>query len=80
MKIDDIKKTILYSSSHDDKLTLNFASCYLDNGFPPLYAGTAALDVNHWLKENIQQYNGSLGIVICDFITNDLAKSIYERN
>ena len=80
VKIDDIKKTILYSSSHDDKLTLNFASCYLDNGFPPLYAGTAALDVNHWLKENIQQYNGSLGIVICDFITNDLAKSIYERN
>ena len=80
VKINDIKKTFQYSTTHTDKLTLNFASCYLDSGFPPLYAGTAAQDVNQWLGAHLNDYEGALGIVICDFITSDLAKLIYERN
>ena len=79
-KIEDIKKTFTYSSSNVDKLSLNFASCYLSNGFPPSYAGTTAKQINVWLMEHLDEYDGSLGIVICDFVTSDLAEKIYERN
>lgn len=80
VKIEDMKKALQYSATHRDKLTLNFASFYLDSGFPPLYAGTAAQDVNRWLGAHLNDYEGALGIVICDFITGDLAQLIYERN
>ena len=79
-KIKDIQKTFEYSASNKERLVLNFASCYLDKAFPPSYAGTAAKDVNGWLKEHLDEQQGALGVVICDFITSELAEAIYERN
>lgn len=78
-KKSDILETIEYSKAHDDKLILNFASCYLDNAFPPSYAGTTALSINPWLKKQISNEK-DVGIIICDFISDDLTKVIIERN
>lgn len=79
-KKDDIIATIDYSSTHGDKLVLNFISCYLENGFPPSYAGTTAKEINQWFIDYIKECEGDLGIVIGDFVTSSWAKVIYERN
>ena len=79
-KINDIKNTLEFSKTNKDKLVLNFTSCYLDNSFPPSYAGTPANTINPWLIVNIKEESGSTGIIITDFITKNLAESIYMRN
>lgn len=79
-KIEDIKQTFTYSSSETEQLTLNFTSCYLDSGFPPMYAGTTAKQINAWLLEYLDEYEGTLGIVISDYVTSELVEKIYERN
>lgn len=81
-KKEDIRSTVEISNSIDnDKLVLNFLSCYLDNAFPPSYAGTAAKSINPWFNDFISKnQNYKLGIVICDFISEDLAENIYRRN
>ena len=79
-KINDIKVCFEKSSSLEYSLCINFASCYLDGAFPPTYAGTPARTINEWLLANLSSQNGSLGVVLCDFITTDLAKAIYRRN
>ena len=80
IKKEDILSTIKYSNENNDKLVLNFTSCYLDYGFPPTYAGTSALIINPWLKTKIQNTNDRLGIIVADFIDKELAESIYKRN
>ncbi|MBQ8205912.1 MAG: phosphatidylinositol-specific phospholipase C [Bacilli bacterium] len=80
VKKEDILSTIKYSNENNDKLVLNFTSCYLDYGFPPTYAGTSALIINPWLKTQIQNKNDRLGIIVADFIDKELAESIYMRN
>ena len=81
-KIDDIKDTIMVSNSDsNDKLVLNFTSCYIDNAFPPTYATTAANYINSWFVDYLNENtNLKLGIVISDFITYELAYAIYRRN
>ena len=81
-KIEDIKSTIDISNSvNNDKLVINFTSCYLDPAFPPSYAGTAALSINPWFMEYINKNSDyKLGIVVSDCMTKELAESIYRRN
>ena len=81
-KIEDIKLTIDRSNYElNNSLVINFSSCYLDNAFPPSYAGTAAKMINPWLKEYIKEHGDyKLGIVVADFVTEDLVKEIYRRN
>ena len=79
VKKQDILNTIKYSKTNTDKLVLNFTSCYLDNAFPPTYAGTAARLINPWFYDVIDN-DDKLGIIVADFITLELAKSIYMRN
>ena len=76
-KKEAIVNTINYVGN---KLVLNFTSCYLDSGFPPLYAGTPAKDIHPWLIDYLNDYDGKVGILITDFMTEKLAKAIYERN
>jgi 1-phosphatidylinositol phosphodiesterase len=78
-KKNDIKNTMDYAKKSSNELILNFTSCYLDNAFPPTYAGTIALDINPWLLD-VFNNNDKLGIVVCDFITVELSTLIYERN
>ena len=79
-KKNNILDTIEYANNNPDKLVLNFTSCYLDPGFPPSYAGTTALAINPWLESNIKNSNSRLGILIIDFVTESLSKTIYMRN
>ena len=76
----DILNTIEYAKNNPNKLVINFASCYLDPGFPPTYAGTTALNINPWLKDEISKNNDKLGIMLIDFIDEELSKAIYMRN
>ncbi len=69
-----------FASNNTDFLILNFTSCYLDSGFPPTYAGGIAKDVNPWLIESLKQGSGNVGVIVADFITDDLARAIYGRN
>ena len=80
IKKKDIESTINFSKDNKDKLVLNFTSCYLNNAFPPTYAGTAALTINPWLINKINNNKDTLGIIVADFINKELAESIYMRN
>ena len=77
-KKQDIINTFDYALNND-KLILNFTSCYLNVPFPPTYAGTSANAINKWLKEYIDE-NDINGIVIIDFATEELIKKIYMEN
>ena len=79
-KINSINEAFNYALNNSDKLVINFTSCYYDSGFPPTYAGTAGRDINPWLLESLQGGSGRVGIIVADFITDDLAKAIYGRN
>ena len=61
-------------------LTLNFLSCYFDSLFPPAYAGKPAKTINPFIRKLIGETDGSLGIIICDFMTSDLSQAIIGRN
>lgn len=80
-KISDIINAFNYSEKNHNVLTLNFTSCYLEDAFPPTYAGTSANTINPWLCSYLKEHqNIHLGIVISDFVTAELAKLIYGRN
>jgi 1-phosphatidylinositol phosphodiesterase len=79
-KISSINDAFDYALNNEDKLVLNFTSCYYDSGFPPTYAGTAGRDINPWLLERLQGGSGKVGIIVADFITAELSKAIYGRN
>ena len=66
-------------SNQNNYLYLNYTSCYLENAFPPTYAGTSALTINPWLIENLDKIKGH-GILISDFVTKELTHKIIERN
>ena len=76
---EDIIKAIEYKNSNDN-IVINFTSCYLEDEFPPTYAGSSANKINPWFYEYINESNMKLGIVVMDFMTIDLAKAIYMRN
>ncbi len=79
-KKQSVQTALNYAKSSNGKLVLNFSSCYLNNAFPPSYAGTSALEINPWLLEYLGTNNGKTGIIVADFITEKLAKAIYGRN
>jgi hypothetical protein len=79
-KMQSVKDAFAYALENNDKFVLNFTSCYYDSGFPPTYAGTAGRDINPWLIECLQGGKGQVGVIVADFITEELAKAIYGRN
>ena len=76
----DIASAILFSQNNSERLVLNFSSCYLDSGFPPIYALGTAKNINDWLNYYLSTINGPTGIIIADYMTAELSKSIYSRN
>ena len=80
IKKEDILNTLNYSKTNQDKLVLNFTSCYLDYGFPPTYAAPPAIDINPWLIKTINENDDSVGIIVADFISKEMALAIYKRN
>ena len=79
-KFYDIVTAYEAATAREHTLVLNYTSCYLSSGFPPIYAGTPAHDIHLWMHESIPLINGPLGVLVCDFITADLADLIIGRN
>ena len=81
-KIADVRRTYAVASEEAYALVLNYTSCYLDSGFPPIYAGLPAHSINRDTKEAMTEagINGPLGVLVCDFITSELADVIIGRN
>ena len=85
--VDSVQEKIDYINTglsvplNNDILVLNFLSCYLNNSFPPTYAGPPAVKINKYINEYLENNKDKkVGILICDFITYELSKNIYERN
>lgn len=79
-KQDDILAAMDTAASGKHSLVLNFTSCYLDHGFPPVSAAAPARKINPWLTETCTSAKLCRGIFVCDFITSDLATAMIERN
>jgi 1-phosphatidylinositol phosphodiesterase len=79
-KIADIEATMAVADKCTSGLVLNFTSCYLTSGFPPTYAATPAKTVNPWLIERLYIEARPQGVLVCDFITSEMSKAIWEVN
>lgn len=79
-KIKDIENTLQIAKTNNDTLVLNFTSCYLSYGFPPSYSVPPAKKINPWFIDKISEDNDNLGIIVADFISQEMANLIYRRN
>ena len=80
-KIADIRSTYSVAMEKNHALVLNFTSCYLETCFPPIYAGLPAHKINRdTQKALLNEYDGPLGVLVCDFMTAELADVIIGRN
>ena len=81
-KIADIHQAYQVAREGTYALVLNYTSCYLSPSFPPIYAGLPAHDINRDTKNAItgQYASGPLGVLVCDFMTAELAEVIIGRN
>ena len=80
VKIADIEATMAVADKCTYGLVLNFTSCYLTSGFPPTYAATPAKIINPWLVERLFVEARPQGVLVCDFITSEMSKAIWEVN
>ena len=81
-KIADIHSTYSIALEKSRSLVLNYTSCYLESCFPPIYAGLPAHDINRDTQKAMSDgyANGPLGVIVCDFVTAELADAIIGRN
>ena len=79
-KIGAIADALTLAADSPHALVLNYTSCYYTSGIPPLYAGRPAHDIHPWLTDVLQAHSGAAGVVICDFMTAALARTILEVN
>ena len=81
-KIADIRQTYEVARGGTYALVLNYTSCYLASCFPPIYAGLPAHEINRDTARAVSEdyADGSLGVLVCDFITAELAEAIIGRN
>lgn len=79
-KKDEIQNALAKAKSQTYSLVINFASGYQSDGFPPSYATTTARQINPWLAQTLKETDGCVGVILFDFITTDLAKTVYGRN
>lgn len=79
-KKSDIMHTFGIANERRYSLVLNFTSCYIDGAFPPSYSGTPARSILPWIEYAAGESGDTLGIVIMDYVSEDLAKIVYGRN
>ena len=81
-KKESILSAIEHCQTNPELLHINFVSCYLNDSFPPTYAGTTAKELNEWIQDYLysSQNKKTVGIVLFDFITEKLAYSVYRNN
>lgn len=80
-KLADIHRAYAVAQKRTHALVLNFTSCYFATCFPPIYAGLPAHDINRDTEKAMAEYaDGPLGVLVCDFITAELADAMIGRN
>ena len=79
-KLSDIEAAMAMADKCTYGLVLNFTSCYLASGFPPSYAATPAKTINPWILERLFIEARPQGVLVCDFITSEMSKAIWEVN
>lgn len=81
-KLSDISAAYSVALRGEHALVLNFTSCYLASGFPPIYAGLPAHKINKATVDTVNEKSkeGPLGVLVCDFMTSELADAIIGRN
>jgi len=79
-KLSDIRLAMEAAADEKHALTLNFLSAYFASDFPPAYAGKPAQTIRAFILERIGETEGALGVMVCDFMTSDLAHAIIGRN
>ena len=79
-KFFDVVTAFEAAATGEYALVLNYTSCYLTGGFPPIYAGLPTHDIHAWLYESLPLIEDPIGVLLCDFITSDLADLIIGRN
>ena len=79
-KIRDIESAMTVADKCEYGLVLNFTSCYLTSGFPPTYAATPAKTINPWLTDRLYLEARPQGVLVCDFMTSEICKAIWEVN
>ena len=80
IKLSDIEAAFDIAAAGEHGLVLNFTSCYLTSGFPPAYAATPAKEINPRLRDTLHYRSEPTGVMVCDFVTSELVKSIWEVN
>lgn len=80
-KWEEAKECLSYAMNNTDKniYCINFMSGVLNGSFPPSYSVPVAKYVNKQFLKEYKNYT-SMGTVLFDFVTEDLAKAVYERN
>ena len=79
-KQQDIMDAFAVAAEPSHALTLNYVSCYLTYGFPPLYAATPAKTLLGWLETYLSDHAEIRGVIICDFMTSALCEQIRRCN
>ena len=81
-KLADIHDTYAVSAKKTHSLVLNYTSCYLESSFPPIYAGLPAHKINRDTQNTLgnEHASGPFGVLVCDFMTAELAQAIIGRN
>lgn len=79
-KLSDIETALKTAQKEQFALTLNYTSCYYSSGFPPAYAGAPAHTINPWLADALADTDGAAGVIVCDFMTSNLANAVIGRN
>lgn len=80
-KWQEAEECFTYTSNNTDKnvYCINFLSGVLKSGFPPTYSVPVAKYMNKQFLKEYKNYS-SMGTVLFDFVSEDLAKAVYERN
>lgn len=79
-KKEDINKALDIAKEKKYTIVFNFASCYLENALPPASASKTAKVINPYLLELLKDQKAPLGVILFDYITEDLCAVVIESN
>lgn len=83
-KVNDIehKKTVIKECLEESSLLyqmkINFLSGYMTNSFPPSYAPSVANTINPWIMNELQNYPTNRGVVLFDFVTEEIMEGWFK--
>lgn len=79
-KTEAFEKALEIAAEKKYTLVLNFASCYLENALPPASASKTAKEINPYLLKLLRDQKSPVGVILCDYITDELCDVIIKNN